>query len=1109
MKRITDFIVQRRNIILVIFVMLAGISAVVMGQVKINHDMAEYLPETSSVRIGMDAMTEEFGENETSNLTVMLKDLSEEEKTENLAYLENLEGVAEVSYDESEEYNKDGYTRFVVTVDGVADSEQATVVYNEVKEHFEERARELAKNAEEKASEDYAATLSGAVADQNHEVLPMWILALAVGCAFVILVIMSESYVEPVLFLLTILIAVLLNKGTNLIFPSVSNITDSITAILQLALSMDYSIMLMERYRQEKETEPDKVAAMKKALHHAFTAISSSSITTVVGLLALVFMSFTIGRDMGLVLAKGVLFSLIAIFTCLPGLILLFDKLIEKTKKKSPNIKLTWLGKAAHSVRYGAIVVFLVIFGASYLLKGNLGILYTDTGTDKVGEVFGAENQMAVLYRGEDEERVAEYCRGLTGRDQLGQVFCYGNTIGEPLLVEDLPAKMDDLGAEMSVEDYMLKIVYYHYYHGGRGGNMTLDELVNFVQSEVYSNEKMVEHVDAEMRNNIAKVSEFANVSAVNRKRSGVELSETLGIEAGSVDDLLIYYNSKQTNARLTLNQFTHFLNTAVVNNAKYGASFNAATRSNLQTLEKFSERNLITAPLEASGMAQILGMDPQAVAGIYQYYAYLKMMEQGAMQVPSGDVAEAITGSVNNVAESSAVSVPESGTEMGVMSADMQLSLAEFVNFVLAHRNDEMLAGSLTPAAVQQLTVLRTTMQSALGGVQYSASGMANVLGMDVETARLLYSLYEVKMQGKTVSLSLNEFLCFLTSDVMQNAKYAESFDAAAQTKIYAVYNIVQDTLAGRRYTASELVNSLSALTDNLDQNLIELVYIYYGSVNEYDMNWKLTVEELVNYLNDTILTDVRFDEFLDAEMRDKIADAKETVHDAKGMLVGENFSRVILNTKLEAENEETFAFIQELKDAMAERSMEFYVIGDSAMAYEMSQTFGSELDMITLITMIFIFVVVALTFGSILIPIILVLLIQCAVFATMGILSMSGEPVYFIALLIVQSILMGATIDYAILYTSYYIESRKTMNVKSAMINSYNKSIQAIMTSSLILILVTLIVGSFTDAVIARILITISQGTTCAVLLILLLLPAMLAACDKLIIKRKRLVK
>lgn len=1069
MKRVTDFIVKRRNIILVIFVLLAGISAALMGQVKINHDMAEYLPETSAVRIGMDTMIDEFGESDTSSLTVMLKDLSTEEIVAHLEYLRGLDGVKEVAYDESEEYNKDGYTRFVLTVDGQADSERATEIYEAVDEHYQEWSKELAEGE----SDEHEVTLSGEVAGQNQEVLPVWILALAVGCAFVILVIMSESYVEPILFLLTILIAVLLNKGTNLIFPSVSNITDSITAILQLALSMDYSIMLMERYRQEKEAEPDKVEAMKNALHHAFTAISSSSITTVVGLLALVFMSFTIGRDMGLVLAKGVLFSLVAIFTCLPGLILLFDKVIEKTKKKSFNIKLTWLGKAAHSVRYGMIAVFLVVFGASFLLKGNLGILYTDAGGDKVSEVFGADNLIAVLYRGEDEERVAEYCRDLTGRDELGKVLCYGNTIGERLVVEDLPGKMDELGAEMNVEDYMLKIVYYHYYHGGRGGSMTLNELVNFVQSEVYNNEQMADHVDATMRNNIAKVSEFASVGAVSAKRSGTNLAQTLGMETSSVQDLLVYYNSRRVASRLSLNQFTHFLNTSVVNDAKYGASFNATTRASLQKLEKFSQQTFITMEMGPEGVAQALGMDGQAAVDIYQYSAYLESMQTGQP------------------------------------AADVKMPLVDFVNFVLEHQNDPMLSGSLDSATLQQLTTLQGTMQSALGGVKYNASEMAKMLGMDTDTSRLLYSLYEIRVQGKSISLSLNEFLYFLTSDVMQNAKYAGNFDAAARTKIYAVYNIVQNTLAGKRYTASELVNSLSALANDLDRNLIELVYIYYGSVHDYDASWLMTVEELVNYLNDTILTDVRFDEFLDEAMRAKIADAKQTVQEAKEMLVGENLSRIVLNTKLEAESEETFGFIQELNDAMVNRSTEFYVIGDSAMAYEMSQTFGSELDMITLITMVFIFIVVALTFGSILIPIILVLLIQCAVFLTMGILSMSGEPVYFIALLIVQSILMGATIDYAILYTSYYVESRKMMGVKSALINSYNKSIQAIMTSSLILILVTLIVGSFTNAIVARILITISQGTTCAVLLILLLLPAMLAACDRFVIKKKRLTK
>ena len=122
------------------------------------------------------------------------------------------------------------------------------------------------------------------------------------------------------------------------------------------------------------------------------------------------------------------------------------------------------------------------------------------------------------------------------------------------------------------------------------------------------------------------------------------------------------------------------------------------------------------------------------------------------------------------------------------------------------------------------------------------------------------------------------------------------------------------------------------------------------------------------------------------------------------------------------------------------------------------------------------------------------------------MGILSFTGEKVYFISLLIVQSILMGATIDYAILYTTYYIEHRKTMNIKDSIINSYNKSIHTILTSASILIIVTLIIGYFASAIAARICKTISQGTLCSAILILVLLPAVLASCDKIIIKKKK---
>ena len=282
-------------------------------------------------------------------------------------------------------------------------------------------------------------------------------------------------------------------------------------------------------------------------------------------------------------------------------------------------------------------------------------------------------------------------------------------------------------------------------------------------------------------------------------------------------------------------------------------------------------------------------------------------------------------------------------------------------------------------------------------------------------------------------------------------------------------------------------------------------MLYTYYGSSKQYNNKWKMTVEQFVNHLNNNVLKDERFTDFIEDDMKNDIINAKTDIEDAKELLIGSKYSRVVLNTKFAKESPETFEFIQNVKDTLGKDLTNFYIIGDSPMAYEISQTFDNELNTITIITMIAIFIVVVVTFKSISIPLVLVLIIQTAVYLTMGILSIIGENVYFIAILIVQSILMGATIDYAILYTSYYIENRKTKEIKEAIIESYSKSVHAILTSSSILIIVTLIIANFASAIAAKICKTISEGTICSTILILTLLPAILACLDKFIIKNK----
>ena len=1371
MKKITNFIVDKRKIILIIFIILAIVCAIVSQKVEINDDITKYLPSDSETRIGMDKMEEEFDQPEkSSSFNIMFKGLTEEDKEQIYNELSNQENVFSVDYDKTEEYNKEDYTLYTINVDEPSDSKISKDVYENIIEQYKK----------------YDIETNGDIADSNLEILPTWILVVAITGVAIILIIMCESYVEPFLFLFSILIAILLNNGTNIIFNNVSNITSSISAILQLALSMDYSIMLINRFRQENEIEPDKVKAMKQALLHSIQSISSSSVTTIVGLICLVFMSFTIGKDLGFVLAKGVLLSLVSVFCVLPGLILLFDKLINKTKKKSPSIKLDGLGKFSNKFRYPLTFLFFIIFVTSFLLKGNLNIAYTNSDDDEVAKIFGKNNQIAVIYKSEDEEKIAKHLKELEENEKVDEVLGYSNTINEELYYDELVQKLNDLGNDTEIEDYLLKIIYYKYYNPDENNTLTFDEMVNFIQTEIYENSEFNDELTESLKKDIERLSNFTNSSKINKKRSSKDIASILEMEESDVNDILTYYNSKNNNLKLSLPDFVDFMNNTVLKDNKYSSNIDAKTREDLNKLTKFTNKTTINKKYTSSQMANLFEMSETNMKDLYIYYisvneintkltlsefanfvltdvitndTYAKMFddntinsikllatysdtntinkqmtskELGALlgidetkvtqllllkymnensenkytipQIVNNSIAlkqntnyldnvdisafEQLSvftknenninttkmdkahlsaifnnisdGLVNNIyliaglpdsylltpqefvnlvisqiptQTSESIDVPafnmseksinqlkllklvidetvsnsptkysnsEAATILGVekskitnlfalfdfsngktshwkstpyefvnliinnsentqiknsitnnqmqnlkrlnniMNSSLNntkysyselssfinseadktkniyglyeskkvtitLTPQEFVKFVLEHKNDSILKSNLTSNTTSTLELLQAVMNSTINNTKYSSQSMSSLLGIDKSRLDLIYGLYVSKTQEQTISL--NVLVDFLTNDVMNNEDYSASFDNESKTKLQTVKSIMKASLNETKYTKDEMIGILKELSNELEDDTLELVYLYYGSDKEYNSNWKLTIEQFVNFLNEDILKDERFTDFIDDTRRNDILDSKETIDDAKELLVGDKYSRIVINTSFESENEETFEYIQKVKDILEQEDIEFYVIGDSPMAYEMSKTFGDEFNFISILTMIAIFIVVALTFKSITIPIALVGVIQCAVYLTMGILSISGGSVYFIALLIVQSILMGSTIDYAILYTSYYLEYRNNYDRKESIIKAYNESIHTILTSGTILVDVTFIVGMFAKAITAKICITLCKGTLCSMILILFLLPAILGIMDKWVVKKKKI--
>lgn len=1351
MRKVTDFIVKARYVFLTLFVILAIFSLYLGTKVNINEDIMKYLPETSEIKIGKDIMDEEFIEQDSSVLNVMFKGLSDTEKEDTLKKLESINGVSSVLYENTDEYNRDKYTLYVLNVDDYDHSKTAENVYNEVNEMKPE-------------------AMSGSIYNEWKPVLQIWIVVVAIAMAMIILTILSESYIEPWLYLISIGVAVFINKGTNIIFPSVSNITDSIVAILQLALSMDYSIMLSNRYRQEREKEKDKTKAMKNALYNSFKAISSSSITTVVGLLALVFMSFTIGRDLGLVLAKGVVLSLVSIFFCLPGLLVLCDKLIMNSKKKTINFNLKGLGKYSYKTRWVQLVFIIVSFIAAYILKGNIGILYTGTQQDEVGKHFPSTNQIAIIYENKYDEIITKYCKSIEDDEKVNQVLCYGNTINEKLAYNELNQKFKDLGQDTEIDDYLIKIIYYNYYNKNTKDSMTLSEFTKFIKSDVYSNEKVSESIDDNIKENMDLLENFATKDNVNQKRTASEIANILDMNESDANDLLIYYNSKHLDTKMSIKDFVNFMINEVRVDPNYGSSVDANTLASLKQLQPFINTNTINKQMTSNEIANTFGIDKSLVDQLFLFYrttqdskstmtinefanvalnmsnqdAYkdmfdestikslnmlstlsseqiitneldvssmktslnnlglslddntmsllyiyytgyntnskltlngfanvaLNMAEQDAYKsyfsedtkkslqtivtlnsyydtvLPNTNLysmfgIDAETGAKLNYAITGDLSgsynmtplqfvntllqTPEINSELNsnqisqlstalyVMSnitttysvdeltnalqenktivsvvygvydyqngnlknisvrnlinflyenksnpflsdklstASTMLDLTykivnntntrytykemaalieqnestvkniygvadysgltttmnplEFVNLILNNKDNELLKGKIDNSTISTLNLVKKVMESTLNNTKYNATDLAKLLGSDKDTLSLVLSLYNSRYIKANSTISLIDFTNFIISDVIPNPTYSSKIDNESKDKLNTVNAIMNNTLNGTKYNSLDLYNVLNKLSDGLDYNLIDIVYTYYGSKNNYDDSWKLTVEEIVNYLNNDLLKDEKYSSFLDADMTKTIKDAKNTIDDAKKLLVSDKYSRAIINSKYGAEDKDTFKFIQNALDTVGENDG-VYVVGESPMALEMSQSFNGELNYITILTMIFIFVVVAITFKDLLVPLILVLMIQCAVYVTMAVLSITGSSVYFIALLIVQAILMGATIDYAIVYTTYYKEMRETMGVRDSLVNAYNKSIHTILSSSSILIIVTLVVASFSEAIPAMICKTVSEGTFCSVILILFVLPGVLAAFDKLICRKE----
>ena len=393
MDKLVAFVVDKRKLFVLLYIIAAVFSVISMGWVNVENDVTKYLPEDTETRQGIDVMNENFSAFATAR--VMVSNVTYDTALELYDRLQAVEGVTAITFDDSQDHYRHASALYEVNFAGQALEEKTVAALEEIRQILA----------------GYDLSIDSTVGYDENAMLREEMTTILVVAAIIILAVLtltSRSYAEVPVLLITFGAAALLNMGSNYLLGTISFISDSVAVVLQLALAVDYAIILCHRFVDEHENKNARDAAVA-ALRKAIPEISASSLTTISGLTALGFMKFAIGMDLALVLIKAILLSLLSVFTLMPGLLVLFCPLMDKTRHRKLMPNVSFLGKFAVKTRRVLPPLFLLTLVGAFILSSQCPYAYsfTDLRTAKmterqhayfrIKETFGTSNMAAMV----------------------------------------------------------------------------------------------------------------------------------------------------------------------------------------------------------------------------------------------------------------------------------------------------------------------------------------------------------------------------------------------------------------------------------------------------------------------------------------------------------------------------------------------------------------------------------------------------------------------------------------------------------------------------------------------------------------------------------------
>ncbi len=629
MNNLFETTTKNRKIILITFIALALLSAVLMLGVTINYNLVDYLPQDTRSTEGLRIMEEEFNE-DLSNARIMLRNVSLQETLTFKQEIETIPGIVSVEWLDdlfgrnillntplefldpaiTENYYKEDTALLSLTIERGMESSAVNLLREEL-DPEDALAGQAVNTAE---SQDMAVS----------EVLNALMILLPI--ILLILFLTTSSWIEPLLYLLTIGIAVLINMGTNIFFGEISYVTQTVSPVLQLAVSLDYAIFLMHSFNDHrKQHEPQE--AMVLALKNVFPTVAASAGTTVVGFSALIFMRFGIGSDLGINLVKGVLLSFLSVMLFLPALTLIGYRFIDKTKHKNVIPDFSKIGKGIVRVRVLFLITAIIIVIPSSLARMEIPFLYgtgevAESGqigedVEEINREFGTTNPVVLLVPKDQPGKEMEFVEELLSIPHVDSAVSYVSSVGSEIPREFAPREVTD---QFYSENYTRIILYLGTPAEGEDTFRIIEEILR-IGEENYETAYLIGESASlyDMKNVVEADTRVVNVVAI----AGIFLVLLLTFRSLTIPIFLILVIESAIGINLSFAYFTgsalSYIGYLIISTIQLGATVDYAiliTRNYLDNRRLLSKREAMAKTLSENIVAILVSAGILSLSG-------------------------------------------------------------------------------------------------------------------------------------------------------------------------------------------------------------------------------------------------------------------------------------------------------------------------------------------------------------------------------------------------------------------------------------------------------------------------------------------------------------